>query len=337
MQNQSKGDFDMNRPNTRRQLLLASAACIVAPTVASQTAWPTEKPIRLIVPFAPGGSTDGIARALADEMGKRLGQSIIVDNRAGAGSTLGTGQVAKAAPDGYTLLVSVISASSIGSTLYRGRLDWDPNTSFAHIADILRTPYVMLANKSTPYNNMTELIAAAKAKPGINYGTSGIGSIPHLVMLRLAQSLGVEFTHIPYRGGAPAVTDAIGGQLPLVLDGLAAAVPHLKSGALKGLGVTSAKRSAVLPDLPTFIEQGLKDNVVEGWAGLAAPAGTPRPILEKLANTAKEVMAMPHIQERYKSASSGGGSLFLDDMQRFVKADADLWRPLVIASGAKVE
>jgi tripartite-type tricarboxylate transporter receptor subunit TctC len=337
MQNQSKGDFDMNRPNSRRQLLLASAACIVAPTVASQTAWPTEKPIRLIVPFAPGGSTDGIARALADEMGKRLGQSIIVDNRAGAGSTLGTGQVAKAAPDGYTLLVSVISASSIGSTLYRGRLDWDPNTSFAHIADILRTPYVMLANKSTPYNNMTELIAAAKAKPGINYGTSGIGSIPHLVMLRLAQSLGVEFTHIPYRGGAPAVTDAIGGQLPLVLDGLAAAVPHLKSGALKGLGVTSAKRSAVLPDLPTFIEQGLKDNVVEGWAGLAAPAGTPRPILERLANTAKEVMAMPHIQERYKSASSAGGSLFLDDMQRFVKADADLWRPLVIASGAKVE
>ena len=327
----------MPQNTSRRSLLLASAACVVAPRVSAQSAWPGEKPIRLVVPFAPGGSTDGIARALADEMGKKLGQSIVVDNRAGAGSTLGTGLVAKAAPDGYTLLVSVISGSSVGSTLYRGRLDWDPNTSFLHIADILRTPYVMLANKDAPYNNMTQLIAAAKAKPGINYGTSGIGSIPHLVMLRLSQALGVDFNHIPYRGGAPAVTDAIGGQLPLVLDGLAAAVPHLKSGALKGLGVTSARRNPALPDLPTFVEQGLKDNVIEGWAGLAAPAGTPRPILEKLAAAAKEAMALPHIQERYKSASSVGGSLFLDDMQRFVKADADLWRPLVIASGAKVE
>ncbi len=320
----------------RRQLLLLAAASY-AGTTRAQAPWPRERPIRLIVPFAPGGSTDGIARALAEEMGRKLGQSIVVDNRSGAGSTLGTGLAARAAPDGYTLLVSVISASSVGSTLYRGRLDWDPNTSFAHVADILRTPYAMLANKNTPYHDMVGLLAAAKAQPGISYGTSGIGSIPHLVMLRLSQAAGVTLTHVPYRGGSLAVTDTISGQIPLVLDGLAAAVPHLQSGALKGLGVTSARRSAVLPSLPTFEEQGLKDSVVEGWAGLAAPAGTPRAILEKLANAAREAMAMSHILERYRGAASSPGSLFLDDMQRFVKADAERWRPLVIRSGATVE
>ena len=278
-----------------------------------------------------------MARQIADELRSRLGQTVLVDNRAGAGSTLGTGLVAKAAPDGYALLVSVISASSVGSTLYRGRLDWDPDKSLAHIADILRTPYALMANKNAPYSNLAEFVAAAKRSPGISFGTSGVGSIPHLVMMRFARAAGIELTHVPYRGGALAVTDAIGGTLTLVMDGLAAAVPHLRSGALIGLGVTSAKRSSVLPDLATFVEQGFKDNAVEGWAGIAAPAGTPRPILEKLASAIKEVMALPAMQERYKAASSTSGSLLLDDMQKFVRADAETWRPLVIDSGATVD
>ena len=289
------------------------------------------------MPFAPGGSTDGVARQIADELRSRLGQTVLVDNRAGAGSTVGTGLVAKAAPDGCTLLVSVISASSVGSTLYRGRLDWDPDKSFAHIADILRNPYALMANKGAPYFNLSEFVAAAKRSPGISYGTSGVGSIPHLVMMRFARAAGIELTHIPYRGGALAVTDAIGGTLNLVMDGLAAAVPHLRSGALKGLGVTSAARSNVLPELATFVEQGFRDTVVEGWAGIAAPAGTPRPILEKLASAIKEVMALPAMQERYRAASSTSGSLLLDDMQKFVRADAEVWRPVVIDSGATVD
>ncbi len=321
----------------RRTVVKTIVAALVAPAAFAQTAWPSAGPIKLIVPFAPGGSTDGVARQIADELRSRLGQTVVVDNKAGAGSTLGTGLVAKAAPDGYTLLVSVISASSVGSTLYRGRLDWDPDKSFAHIADILRTPYALMANKNAPYANLAEFVAAAKRTPGISFATSGIGSIPHLVMMRFAQAAGITLTHIPYRGGALAVTDAIGGTVPLVMDGLAAAVPHLRSGALKGLGVTSPARNAVLPDLATFVEQGFKDTVVEGWAGIAAPAGTPRPILEKLASAIKEVMALPAMQERYKAASSTSGSLLLEDMQKFVRADADVWRPLVIASGATVD
>jgi tripartite-type tricarboxylate transporter receptor subunit TctC len=324
-------------PVSRRTALVATAAWLAAPGVHAQPAWPAAGPIKLIVPFAPGGSTDGVARQIADELRSRLGQTVLVDNRAGAGSTLGTGLVAKATPDGYTLLVSVISASSVGSTLYRGRLDWDPDKSFAHIADILRTPYALMANKNAPYANLAEFVAAAKRSPGISFGTSGVGSIPHLVMMRFARAAGIELTHIPYRGGALAVTDAIGGTLTLVMDGLAAAVPHLRSGALKGLGVTSATRSSVLPELATFVEQGFRDTVVEGWAGIAAPAGTPRPILEKLASAIKEVMALPAMQERYKAASSTSGSLLLDDMQKFVRADAEAWRPLVIDSGATVD
>jgi tripartite-type tricarboxylate transporter receptor subunit TctC len=245
--------------------------------------------------------------------------------------------VAKAAPDGYTLLVSVISASSVGSTLYRGRIDWDPDKSFAHIGDILRTPYALLAHKGAPFSSVAELVAHARRNPGVAYGTSGVGSIPHLVMLRFAKAAGIELTHIPYKGGAQAVADAIGGQVPLVLDGLAAAVPHLKSGALKGLGVTSPARTAALPELPTFVEQGFRDTVVEGWAGLAAPAGTPRAVQEKLAAVLKEVMALPAMQERYRAAASTSGSLFLDDMQRFVRADAEVWRPVVMASGATAD
>jgi len=326
----------MFRPS--RRALLATPSLLLAVPARGQAAWPAERPIRLIVPFAPGGSTDIVARVIAEELRPRIGQAIVVENRPGAGSTLGTAQVAQAAPDGYTLLVSVISAFSVGTTLYRGRIDWDADRSFAHIADILRTPYALMAHRAAPFGTIAEMVAAARATTGgLPYATSGVGSIPHLVMLRFARAAGIELTHIPYRGGAQAVTDTIAGVVPMVLDGLAAAVPHLRSGALKGVGVTSPARSAVLPDLPTFAEQGHQAFVVEGWAGIAAPAGTPRPILERLAGGIREVMALPALQERYRQAASEPGRLVLDEMQRFVRADVEIWRDLVIQSGATAE
>lgn len=321
----------------RRTLLLAGASLTLTPWARAQAPWPGAGPIKLIVPFAAGGSTDGIARNIADELRTRVGQTIVVENRPGAGSTLGTGVVAKAAPDGYTLLVSVISAFSVGSTLYKGRIDWDADKSFVHIADILRTPYALMAHKNAPFNSVPEMIAHGKRTGGLNVGTSGVGSIPHLVMLRFARAAGVELTHIPYKGGAPAVTDAIGGAIPLVMDGLAAAVPHLRSGALKGIALTSATRSSVLPEIPTFAESGYRDATVEGWAGIAAPAGTPRAITERLAAAIKEVMALPALQERYRAASSLPGRLALDEMQRFVREETQVWAPIVTASGATAD
>lgn len=321
----------------RRAVLAGLGASLAAPALA-QSAWPAARPIRFIVPFGTGGSTDVIARVIAERVGAAIGQTLVVENRPGAGSTLGTGVVADAEPDGYTLLCTVISALSVGSTLYRGRLNWDADRSFAHIAMILRTPYALMANPRAAFSDVPGLVAAARRERGsIAYATSGVGSISHLTMLRFARAADIELEHIAYRGGGAAVTDAMAGVVPLVLDGLAANVPQLRGGQLRALAMTSAARIAEFPDVPTLVEQGFPGLVVEGWAGLAAPARTPRPILERLAAATREAMAQPEIAARYRQASSLPGELFLDDMQAFVRRDVELWAPIVEASGARVE
>jgi tripartite-type tricarboxylate transporter receptor subunit TctC len=320
----------------RRAVLAGLAGSLAAPALG-QSAWPQARPIRLIVPFGTGGSTDVIARILAERVGAAIGQTIVVENRPGAGSTTGTAVVAQADPDGYTLLITVISALSVGTTLYRGRIDWHPDTSFAHIAMVLRTPYALMANPRAPFTDFAGYIAAARRDRGLAYGTSGVGSIPHLVMLRLARAAGVELEHIAYRGGGAAVTDAIAGTIPVVLDGLAAAVPILRAGTLRPLAMTSPARLPDFPNVPTFVESGFPDLAIEGWAGLAAPARTPRPVLERLAAATRAAMAEPEVTARYRQASSMPGELFLDDMQAFVRRDAATWAPIVEASGARVE
>jgi tripartite-type tricarboxylate transporter receptor subunit TctC len=320
---------------TRRTFLAASAGSLASPAIG-QEAWPRARAIRLIVPFAAGGSTDVIARLLADEVSRSLGQTIVIDNRAGAGSTIGTGVVAAAAPDGYTLLVSVVSALSVGTTLYKGRIDWHPDRSFAHVAMILKTPYAMVTTPSSTIRDLATLATAARATSGgLSVGTSGVGSMPHLAMIRYAQAARIELTHVPYRGGAQAVQDAVAGNIPLAFDGLAGAASFLRNGQARAVSVTSARRIADFPDMPTFAEQGFQDLVVEGWAGIAAPAGTPRPITERLATAFREAMRSPTVLERYRGAASEPGDLFLDDMQRFVRTEAELWAPIVEASGAQ--
>ncbi|MBR0672947.1 Bug family tripartite tricarboxylate transporter substrate binding protein [Neoroseomonas soli] len=314
----------------RRHLLLAAPALLSAPALAQ----PYPGPVRLIVPFATGGTTDIIARLIAEEMGRRLGTVVIVENRPGAGATLGTGLVARAAPDGTTLLISTISGMAVGNTLYRDRIQWDADRDFAHIATILGTPYLLLVNPQTPMRSVADFVAAAKRPPGVAFATSGIGSVPHLVGLRMAQAAGFELQHIPYRGGSQAATDAIAGVVPSVMDSLTAASAYIRAGSLRALAFTTRERIADFPDIPTLIESGFPDIIADGWAGIAAPAGTPRALQERLAAAIREAMAAPQVARRYAETATQPGTLFLDDAQAFVRAEIAAWAPVVRASGA---
>ncbi|WP_439596933.1 Bug family tripartite tricarboxylate transporter substrate binding protein [Falsiroseomonas sp.] len=322
-------------PLSRRLLLGAGAALLATPAIA-QAPWPN-RPIRLVVPFGPGGSTDVLARLLTEQMAPRLGQPFVIDNRPGAGATLGTGLVADAAPDGYTVLLSAISAFSVGSTLYRGRISWDPVRSFAHLGMIQSGYYALMAHNGTPYRNPAELAAAARARPGIGYATSGVGSLPHLFMLRFAQQAQIELQHIPYRGGAQAVNDVVAGVVPVTLDGIASSVALMREGRIRGIGITGPTRQALFPDMPTFVESGFPGLVAEGWAGMAMPAATPRPIQDRFAAVLKEVLELPAIVARYAQLAIDPGTRFGDAAQAFVAQEVETWRPLVLASGATVD
>ena len=328
-------------PDRRRLLaalpLLGSPWGLARPALA-QPAWPQAGPIRLVVPFAPGGSTDIVARLVAEEMAKSLGQSIVIDNRPGAGATLGTGLVARAAPDGYTLLISVISALAVGQVLYRDRITWDADRDFAHIAMLMGTPYLLLVNTRRPWQTLAEFVAAAKDDPGkIAYGTSGVGSMPHLVALRFCAGAGIALTHVPYRGGAQASTDLTAGILPSAIDSLTAASGNIRGGQQRALAHTYPDRIPDFEPIPTFRELGYPELVVDGWAGLAAPAGTPRPIQERLAAAVQAALATETVRRRYADTATAPGRVFLDDAQRFVREEAAVWRPVVLASGATVD
>ena len=315
----------------RRRHLLAAPAMLAAPAFGQQ---PYPGPVRLIVPFASGGTTDIIARLIAEEMGRRLGATVVVENRPGAGATLGTGLVARAAPDGTTLLVSTISGMAVGHTLYRDRIQWDADRDFAHVAIILGTPYLLLVNPRTTMRTVADFVAAAKDPRGVAYATSGIGSVPHLVGLRLARAAGFELQHIPYRGGSQAATDAIAGTVPSVMDSLTAASAYIRAGSLRPIAFTTRERIADFPDIPTFVESGFPDIIADGWAGIAAPAGTPRALQERLAAAIREAIAAPQVVRRYAETATLPGRLFLDDAQGFVRSEIAAWAPVVRASGA---
>ncbi len=322
----------------RRAALGGFALSGLAAPAPAQAPWPQAQPIRLVVPFAPGGTTDIIARILAGEMSRRLGQSMVVENRPGAGATLGTGQVARAAPDGYTLALSVISAMVVGKILGGDRIPWDPDRDFAHVAMVMSTPYLILVRPDLPIRTPADLVAEARRRPEpFSYGTSGIGSMPHLVMLRFLSAAGIAMTHVPYRGGAQIVTDMAAGTLPMMVDSPTAASANIRSGALRPLAHTWPERVPAFPDIPTFRELGFRDLVVDGWSGIAAPARTPRPILERLAAVIQETLEAPDVVRRYAETATAPGRLFLEDAQRFVREELAVWTPVVRASGATVD
>ncbi len=325
-----------NIPMLRRHLLAAAGASLATPALA-QAPWPA-RPIRLVIPFGTGGTTDIIGRLMADEMGRFLGQTIVVENRAGAGATLGTGLVSQAAPDGYTLLLSTISGMAIGNTLYRERIQWDADRDFAHIATLLGTPYLLAVNPRFPAQTFAEYVAEAKRRPqGIELATSGVGSLPHLLALRMASATGIQLTHVPYRGGAQAATDTIAGVVPSMIDSLTAASANMRANAVRALAFSSPARIPDFPDVPTFAELGMPQLNADGWAGLCAPARTPRPILERLAEAVKAAQAAPNVQRRFADTATQPGRVFLDDAQAFVRAEVAAWADVVRASGATME
>ncbi|MFN3295505.1 Bug family tripartite tricarboxylate transporter substrate binding protein [Caldimonas sp.] len=326
---------------TRRGLCLAALALAFAPALQAQSAWPT-KPVRIVVPFAPGGTTDILARALAPELSRAFGQQFVVDNKPGAGGNVGAAEVARAAPDGYTLLMGTVGTHGINVSLY-GKLPYDPQKDFAPVTLVAGVPNVLVMNpaKAAEYKIETvpDLIRYAKAHPGkLNMASSGNGTSIHLAGELFKTMTGTYMVHFPYRGSAPAVTDLIGGQMDLMFDNLPSSMPHIKAGKLKALAVTSASRSEALPDVPTIAEAGpLKGYEASSWFGLLAPAGTSADIVNRLQQETAKALANPAIKERLQSQGAIPSGNTPAEFARLIDSEIKKWAAVVKASGAKVD
>ncbi|MCC6535764.1 MAG: tripartite tricarboxylate transporter substrate binding protein [Burkholderiales bacterium] len=315
--------------------LRAYAALAIALMSGFAAAQPyPSRPVRFIVPFAAGGSTDIIARAVGARLTEMLGQTVIVDNRPGGGTVIGTELVARAAPDGYTLLV-VPAPFTINPSLLP-KLPYDPVQDFTPITLINTTPLAVVVNPSVPARDVKGLIALAKAKPGmLNYGSSGSGGSNHLAGELFQAMAGVKMVHIPYKGNAPALTDLVGGHVDLVFNGLTSAYPLIKSGKIRALAVTSIKRSAVLPELPTLDESGLKGFEAVAWNGLAGPAKSPPEVVERISSAVRKLLAAPDIRERLKAEGSDPVGSTPADFARFLRNEIAKWSKVIKLAGVK--
>jgi tripartite-type tricarboxylate transporter receptor subunit TctC len=286
----------MKTPTPRSRRALSALVLTFATTLAAAQAFPT-KPITLIVPFPPGGSSDALARSLTTGLSQRLGQPVIVESRPGAGATVGADFVAKAKPDGYTLLMGAVH-HAIATSVYR-KLPYDFEKSFAPITTVALVPNVLVVNAKSTATDVKGLIALAKSQPGkLSYGSNGNGTVQHLIGTQFAQQAGVELLHVPYKGSAPLTTDLLGGQVDMSFDTLTPLVPHIKGGKLRALAVTTARRSGTLPDVPTLAESGLSGFDQGTWFGILAPAATPPEIVAKLNAEMVRIVQSPDFQKR---------------------------------------
>jgi len=294
------------------------------------------RPVRIVVPFPPGGGTDVVARAVAPAMSQTLGQPVIVENRAGAGGNIGTEAVAKAAPDGHTLLVAS-AATAINNTLAKN-VSWQLSRDFAPVVLLVINQSLLVAHPSLPANNVKELIALARAKPGrITFGSYGNGSSAHLIGELFKMMAGVDLLHVPYKGAAPAVNDLLGGQVDLVFADVAAVLPHVKSGRLKALGIGSSRRFDGLPDVPTISEAGVPGFEAGGFLGLVAPAGTPAAAIDALNAAAVKSLSVPEVRERLVGLASipMGGSP--EQFGQHLRAEVDKWAKVIRAGDIRLD
>lgn len=323
----------------RRTLLLgplALAAALAAGHLpAAAQAYPA-KPIHLVVGYAAGGSTDSVARLLGQKLAEELGQPVIVENKPGAGATIASDYVAKAAPDGYTLFMSTI-ANTINTTLYK-RLSFDFERDFAPVSLVATVPNVLVVNPDVPAKTVKEFIALAKSKPGgINFGSSGSGSSVHLSGELFNMVAGVQLTHVPYKGSAPAAVDLMSGQIQAMFDNLSTALPFIKAGKLRALAVTSAERSPAAPDIPTMAEAGLPECEVLSWFALVAPAKTPKDIVDRLNAATVKALADPAVKQQFAALGADPVSSTPAALADLIKSETAKWAKVVKASGASVD
>lgn len=330
----------MNRsPFPRRPFLLAAAAlaaAAAAPLTATAQAYPA-KPITVIVPFAAGGTTDILARVIGQALTKDLGQSVIVDNRAGAGGNIGAQLAAKASADGYTLFMGTVGTHAINQSLYK-KMPFDPIKDFAPLTRVAMVPNLLVANPGKPYKNVKELIAYAKANPGkVNFGSSGSGSSIHLSGELFNALAKVDMVHVPYKGSAPAVSDLIGGQIDIMFDNMPSAIQHVRAGKLRPLAVTTARRSPELPDVPTVAEAGVPGYEATSWFGMFAPAGTPAPIVAKLNGALVKVLADPEVKKKLAEQGAEPYSEKPEQFAEFIRKETAKWSKVVKDSGASAD
>ena len=317
------------------RVLLAACTGFCCVAAAAQS-YPT-KPVRVVVGFPPGGFVDFTARLVSTPLGAALGQQFVVENRGGAGGIVGTEIAARAAPDGYTLTVGSAGTHGVNQSLYP-KLPYNVLRDFQPIVRLADAPSILAVHPSLPVKSVKELVALARAKPGqINYASAGSGTSTHLAAVLFEHIGRVKMVHVPFKGGGPAIVALLSGEVPVTFGTAASVSPHTRTGRLRGLAVTSGKRSAVLPDLPTMAEGGLAGYEMLNWLGLFAPAGTPRPILDRLNAEALRVLRMPDIVQRFHAQGAEPSPLATDEFAAFVKKEIEKWAKVVAATGMTAE
>jgi tripartite-type tricarboxylate transporter receptor subunit TctC len=295
------------------------------------------KPTKMIVPYPPGGSADILARAIGAKLGEGLGQPVVIDNRPGAGTIIGTEATAKSAPDGYTFMLGTVSSHAINPAL-NPKLPFDPVKDFTPLSLVASIPFAMIVHPSVPARSVQEFIALAKARPGqINYSSAGNGTSNHLAGELLKSMAGIDLVHVPYKGSAPALNDLVAGQVSLMFDLVLTAAPHIKSGAARGLAVTGAQRSPVLPGLPTVAESGLPGYEVSAWFGIFAPAGLPQPVAQRLNAEFVKVMREPDLKQRLAGLGADPLTSTPEEFSSYLRSEIDKWAKVVKASGMKLD
>lgn len=324
---------------TRRAAMAGFAGGLTALAVSRADAQGTypSRTIKMIVPYPAGGTTDLLGRLVADQLKTGLGATVVVENKPGAGTTLGAEQVARSEPDGYTLLMATSTTLAINKTLYK-KLPYDPVKDFAPVALVAAVPFALIVNPALPVTNLVEFIAYAKAHPGLAYGSAGNGSPQHLGAEMLRTAAGIDIRHVPYRGSVPAMLDLIAGHIPLMVVDLQPALQQIREGKVRVLGVTTSKRVAAAPDIPTLAEAGLPGFELVAWQGVVAPAGAPRGILDQLAAQIAKLVADPATREKLTALSleplSGSTP---ESFAAHIKSEVDRWAIVVKASGAEAE